>query len=159
MAKKAKEFSVAELERLLTGKKTELENLLKKREQLAKEMASVVDQIRDVQGPSGTAIPASDALMLNGSVPDAAPAAPKRGRPAVRRKGALRPQNDRSLREVVTELLTTNRKGMGLHELSESVLATGYKTNSTNFKNTLYQCLYNADNITLDKKNGLYHIV
>ena len=156
MAKKSKNLSVAELERLLTGRKTELENLLKRREQLAKEMANVVDQIRDVQGPTGTAIPASDDLVS--STPDAAPT-PKKARAVVRRKGALRPQNDRSLREVVVELLTTNRKGMGLHELSEAVLGSGYKTNSTNFKNTLYQCLYNADNITLDKKNGLYHIV
>jgi hypothetical protein len=73
-------------------------------------------------------------------------------------KGVSRAKNERSLKEVVTELLGKNKQGLTLHDLAEKVLATGYKTTSTNFKNTLYQTLYHHDGIRLDKETGLYSL-
>jgi len=142
MVKSPKELSVAELERLLNGKKSQLDQLLKRREQLARELSDVEQKIHAVEGRN--------------SVPA--------GRPATTRKAharpkTVRPKNARPLKDIVVELLGIHKKGLGLDELSRKVLETGYKTSSTNFKNTLYQCLYNADNIQLDKKNGLYKLV
>jgi hypothetical protein len=138
MSKSANELSVAELERLLSGKRSQLDNLLRRREQLSQELSTVEEKINSVEGrkSEGTAVVRRTA-----------------------KRRSLRPKNDRSLKEVVVELLTENRKGLSLDELSRKVLETGYKTSSTKFKNTLYQCLYNAENIALDKKNGLYHLV
>src|SRR5262249_45666488 len=129
-----KDLTLLVLEKLLNGKKNELEQLLRKREQLERQLTDVVERIRAIEGKrNGTDL-------------------------GVGRRISFRLQNDRTLKEVVTELLTENAKGLGLDELSKKVLATGYKTTSTNFKNTLYQCLYNHERIVLDKKNGLYQL-
>lgn len=135
MIKNTKDLTLLDLERLLSGKKNELEQLLKKREQLEKQLTEVVEKIRGIEGKK------------NGSEVG-----------GVGRRIAFRLQNDRTLKEVVTGLLTENPKGLGLDDLSKKVLASGYKTTSTNFKNTLYQCLYNHERIVLDKKNGLYQL-
>jgi hypothetical protein len=45
-----------------------------------------------------------------------------------------------------------------LNELSKRVLATGYNTTSTNFKNTLYQTLYHNDRFKLDAEAGAYRL-
>lgn len=135
MIKSTKDLTLLDLEKLLNGKKNELEQLLRKREQLERQLTDVVERIRAIEGKrNGTD------LGGNG------------------RRISFRLQNDRTLKEVVTELLTENAKGLGLDDLSKRVLATGYKTTSTNFKNTLYQCLYNHERIVLDKKNGLYQL-
>jgi hypothetical protein len=133
MIKSPRDLSVVDLEKLLHGKKSELEQLLKKREQLEKQLSDVVEKIRSVEG------------RKNGGEPG-----------ALGRRLPYRLQNEKTLKQVVTELLTENPKGLGLDDLSKKVLATGYRTTSTNFKNTLYQCLYNHERINLDKKNGLY---
>jgi hypothetical protein len=143
--KTAKDMSVAELEHLLNSKKAQLESLRQRREKLAQELASVEQQINSTVGVGRQA--------------SAAPAAPAAAARKTGKRRVLRAKNDRSLKSVVVELLTNERKGLGLDELSRKVLETGYKTSSTKFKNTLYQCLYHADNIALDKKNGLYHLV
>lgn len=138
MVKSVKEMSLAELERLLDSKKDRLETLQRKRDQLERQLHSVLEKINSMEGGKR----------------GAAAAAGAKGR-----KPTTRPKNDRSLKEVVTEILTQNKKGCGLDELSKKVLETGYKTSSTNFKNTLYQCLYNHENINLDKSTGLYRLV
>ena len=135
MIKSTKDLTLLDLERLLNGKKNELEQLLKKREQLERQLTEVVEKIRSIEGKK-----------TNGELG------------GVGRRIAFRLQNDRTLKEVVTELLTENAKGLGLDELSKKVLSSGYKTTSTNFKNTIYQCLYNHERIVLDKKNGLYQL-
>lgn len=135
MIKSPKDLTLVDLEKLLHGKKTELEQLLKKREQLEKQLSEVVEKIRTVEGRKN----GGDISTLG-------------------RRMSFRLQNEKTLKQVVTELLTENPKGLGLDDLSKKVLATGYKTTSTNFKNTLYQCLYNHERIVLDKKNGLYQL-
>jgi hypothetical protein len=84
------------------------------------------------------------------------------GRPAdgktVRRKtGRKRPKNTKRLLDVITDVLGTSAKGYTLAELSTKILEVGYKTNSANFPNTVYQCLYNnSDKFVYDAETKLY---
>jgi hypothetical protein len=127
-------MTVAYLEHLLDDKKRRLATLHKKRDRLERRLNAVVIQIDRIGGT-------------------------RRQANAHRPRTIARAKNDRTLKEVVTELLRQSKKGLGLDELSKRVLATGYQTTSTNFKNTLYQTLYHHDGIRLDKENGLYRLV
>jgi len=125
------EWTVNELERLLAKKKLLLASLHRKRDHIEQRLQVVRGKISRIQG------------------------LPERPPPG---KGVSRAKNERSLKDVVTELLGKNKQGLTLHDLSEKVLATGYKTTSTNFKNTLYQTLYHHDGIRLDKETCLYSL-
>jgi hypothetical protein len=76
-----------------------------------------------------------------------------------RRKGKPRVKNPSSLRAVVLEVLKGDRKGLTLADLADKVSATGYKSNSKNFKNVLYQCVYNTPEIQHNDSNGCYRLV
>lgn len=67
-----------------------------------------------------------------------------------------RTRNKLSLREMVLDLLSKNKKGHSLADLSRLILDSGYKTASTNFRNVLYQCLYNTNGIYHDEASGTY---
>ena len=125
-------ISLTELEQVLEQKKRRLSALQTKRSQLERQLISVIEKIGRIEGSR------------------------HRAKKLVK-KTRHRAQNERTLKEVVTDLLSQNKKGLGLDELSKRVLATGYQTTSTNFKNTLYQTLYHHDQIELD--NGLYRLV
>lgn len=133
MAISAKKMSLAELERLLASKKGQLESLTKRREKLQQELEKVDQEIASIQGKGRAS----------------------RG-PAKRR--VRRRRNQPPLRDVVTGILSKNKKGLGLNELSEKVKATGYKSSSSNFNNVVYQCLYNTKAIQHDKDNGVYKL-
>lgn len=61
----------------------------------------------------------------------------------------------KSLKKWVIEVLTSSSDGLTVSEVQEAVLNAGYNTCSVNFKNTLYQCLYqNRDAFV--SKNGRY---
>lgn len=77
---------------------------------------------------------------------------------AAARNLSARPRNANSLVVVVTELLTKRKSGYTLHDLAEKVLSSGYKTASSNFKNVLYQCLYNSDAFHYDEKSGTHKL-
>lgn len=132
MSKQGDEMTVAQLEQLLNTRRTQLDNLLRKRERLTKELEEVEKKIDEIDGITG-------------------------GRRR-RRNMTPRPRNPQSLQKVVIELLTKNKKGFTLSELADAVLATGYKTNSTNFPNVLYQCLYNSNKFFHDPQTGTYKI-
>ncbi len=129
MAKVVKEMTVAQLEQALDKKRTKLDTLLGRREQLQKQLDRVDKQIQGLAGR-----------------------VPLEGVPRRRR----RPKNDRSLRAVVLDLLTRNKKGLSISELHERVEETGYKSRSNNFRNVLYQCLYNTEGIVHEKETGRY---
>ena len=126
-----KDFSVSELEKILETRKSELAKLLKNREKLLKDLQRVEKRIKTLEGRKTT---------------------------GAKRKSRKRARNAKSLRKVVTEILSRNKKGVVLDALSKKVLATGYKSNSSNFKNVLYQCLYNIDDFEHDKKSGAYRL-
>lgn len=133
-------YSVAELESLLKEQKSRLESLKKEQSKLQKELDSVNAEIASLSGKGRRGRPAGSKNV---------------GTKKVKRK---RPKNAKSLRKFVTDLLNDNKKGLQLQELHDSVLAAGYKSKSKNFKNVLYQCLYNNDEFVHDEKSGAYKL-
>jgi hypothetical protein len=128
------ELSVAQLERLLEGKRSQLDSLYRRREKLQKELSEIDQQIVAVGGGEGI----------------------RRGN-----KGRKRPKNEKTLLQVVLEVLgtSTSKKGMGLGEISAKVLESGYKTGAYKFENTVYQCLYNnTDKIHHDLPSRTYKL-
>ena len=134
MAKSVGDLSVARLEQLLNDRKQLLTGLKRKEFQLQKELDDVQKQIGAIEG-SG----------VGGTVR--------------RRRTGTRAKNAKSLHDVVIELLSKNKKGYPLTPLGKKVLATGYKSNSANFNNVLYQCLYNSKKIVHDPSSGTYKLV
>ncbi len=129
----AKELTVAQLEKILLRKKSALEKLMRQRSQLRKKLAQVERRIVEIGGVEG-----------------------ERGKPRPLRR---RPKNPKTLLLTVTALLAQHKKGLTLRDLANRLLDSGYKTSSTNFQNTLYQCLYhNSDKIAHDAKNHTYRI-
>jgi hypothetical protein len=131
MAKVVKEMTVAQLELALQRKKRRLDSLIGRREKLQRQLDRVERMIGDIAGRG-----AADG--------------------DTRTKRRRRPKNKRSLRSLVLDLLTKNKKGLSISELHERVEGAGYKTRSRNFRNVLYQCLYNTDGISHEKETGKY---
>jgi len=128
-----KDFTVAQLEKILLKRKTKLEVLIQKRTRLRKKLAQLEKQIVAIGGVAGEAGKA--------------------------RRPRRRPRNAKTLIVAVSEMLAQHKKGLTLRELANKLLATGYKTTSTNFQNTLYQCLYhNSDKLVHDAKNHTYRL-
>ncbi|MGE5191458.1 MAG: HTH domain-containing protein [Deltaproteobacteria bacterium] len=129
----AKDFTVAQLEKILVRKKGTLEKLMRQRSQLQKKLAQVERRI----------------VEIGGSVRE-------RGKPRPPRR---RPKNPKTLLAAVSEILAQHKKGLTLRDLANKLLQSGYKTSSTNFPNTLYQCLYhNSDKLVHDAKTHTYRI-
>ncbi|MFO1045944.1 MAG: hypothetical protein U0941_29530 [Planctomycetaceae bacterium] len=125
-------FSVADLERILDERKSQLQELAKRRDAAQKELDKIDAEIQEIVGEGGTI-----------------------GRMRRRRR---RVKNDRSLRAVVLEILGKNKKGFTLADLAGKVTETGYKSSSKNFRNVLYQCLYNTEGIVHDEASGCYRL-
>lgn len=131
MPKTPREMTVAQLERALEKKRSRLEMLTTKREHLQRLLARTEAQITSLAGRA-----AAD----GGTV----------------RRRRKRPKNTQSLRACVLDLLSRSKKGLTIAELHDRVQAAGYKSKSRNFRNVLYQCLYNADEVSQDKETGKY---
>ncbi len=134
MVKSASDLSVAELERILSSRKSKLDSLTKKKTKLQKDLTFVEKQISQLVGRQSAAAAVG------------------------RRKVLKRPKNAKPLSQCVTEILGKNKKGLTLAGLAEKVLELGYKTNSSNFNNVLYQCLYNSESFFHDEKSGCYRL-
>ena len=127
MAKSAGSLSVAELERILEDRKVRAIELSKRREELQKEIDEIDRQILDLMGDN-----------------------------RVVRRRRKRQKNDKSLRSHVKELLGKSRKGYSMSDLTTKIMESGYKSSSRNFRNVLYQCLYNTEGVTFDQGTGCY---
>lgn len=122
--------SIADLEKQFDQRKAQVLELFAKREKLQAE----IDQL--------------DAQM--GSLANVG------GRPS--RRGKTRLKNRTPLRPVVLQVLGKNKKGLTLNDLADKILETGYRSNSVNFKNVVYQCLYNTSEIEHDAEKGVYKL-
>ena len=134
MVKSASDLSVAELERILSSRKSRLDSLTKKKTKLQKDLTRVEKEITQLVGRQSAAAAGG------------------------RRKVLKRPKNAKPLSQFVTEILSKNKKGLTLAGLAEKVLESGYKTNSSNFNNVLYQCLYNSESFFHDEESGCYRL-
>lgn len=132
MVKDSKDLTVTELERLLDARKSEFVNLSRRKSKLERDLAKVQKRMSLLEG--------------------------RRGGGRLGRKLGKRPRNEKSLYETVGELLAKTKKGYSLAELADKVLSTGYKSKSIDFKNVVYQCLYNAKEIMHDPETGTYRL-
>jgi hypothetical protein len=133
MARTPAEFSVSDLERILSERKSQAQELGKRRDQLTKELAKID---LELQGIVGT----------------------KRRGPKKGARRGKRPKNERSLREIIFDLLAKSKKGVTLADLEPKVLEAGYKSASKNFSNMIYQCLYNSQGVVQDPETGAYRL-
>lgn len=124
-----KELSLADLEKIMTDRQTKLEALLQKRDQLEQTIEEIDADIQS--------------FLETGSV---------------RRRGQKRPRNEAPLRPVIVEILSKTKKGMSLHALAEKVKETGYKSQSRNFKNVVYQCIYHTEGVVRDDVTGFFKL-
>ncbi|MBQ17645.1 MAG: hypothetical protein CMJ65_11015 [Planctomycetaceae bacterium] len=135
MAKqKLADFSVVELEKLLATKRDRVTQLANKKTSLQTELNAVEQELSSLQGP----------------------ASPSPRRQRIRRK---RPKNVQSLAVVVNKILEAHSAGHTLEELVSKVSESGYKTKAKNFKNVVYQCVYNSTAIGRDKKSGRFRLL
>lgn len=125
-------ISVAELEKLLLVRKNQLEELLQRKAELQSQLRDVDQEIARMQGSRSTATTPSTSRA--------------------------RTMNEKSLREYVVLILGKSKRGMSLADLSEKVLAAGYRTESHNFRNVLYQCVYNTKDVYHDEQTGTYRL-
>lgn len=132
MARVAEQLTVADLEKILDTRRSLLQNMLEQRGKIQRELDRIDSAIRQLQG--------NERISVSG-----------------RGKGPRR-QNSVSLRQLVQELLAKSKKGYTLAELTEKVFASGYKSDSTNFRNVLYQCLYNLKDAFHDAETGTYRL-
>lgn len=129
MAKTAGVMSVAELEQILEGRKVKAIDLGKRREELQKQIDEIDRQILEVMGDN-----------------------------RVVRRRRRRLKNEMSLRSHVLELLGKSKKGYSMADLTTKIIEAGYKSSSRNFRNVLYQCLYNTEKVTFDQASGCYKL-
>lgn len=129
MAKTTAVMSVAELEQILENRKVKAIDLGKRREDLQKQLDDLDRQILEVMGDNRT----------------------------IRRR-RRRLKNEMSLRSHVVEVLGKSKKGFSMADLTSKIMDAGYKTSSRNFRNVLYQCLYNTDGVTFDQTTGCYKL-
>ena len=132
MAKDPAPLSIADLERILDARRDELQTLLRKREKTQKDLEKLDAEIQDAMNPNAPI----------GRV----------------RRGGPRVKNETSLRTVVDGILAKSKKGLSLPDLVSKVTESGYKSNSRNFKNVVYQCVYNSENIVHDAATGCYRL-
>jgi hypothetical protein len=124
------DLSVAELERMLNSRRMQLEDLQKKRTRMQHQLDQINAEIAGLTGD-------------------------RRGAGTRGRRGP-RAKNEKSLREHVVEMLAKSKKGLTLADLAQKVLEAGYKSGSTNFRNVLYQCVYNTKDVYHDESTGTY---
>ena len=140
MARKASEFSLADLEQILDERKSQAHELGKRRDQLTKELAKIELELQGILGTKRRGRPKKSGPKKKG----------------VRRGKRLK--NERSLREILFDLLGKSKKGITLADLEPKVLEAGYKSSSKNFSNMIYQCLYNSQGVVQDPETGCYRI-
>ena len=122
-------MSVAELEKILDDRKVKALELVKRREELQKQLDDIDREIVDVMGDN-----------------------------RVIRRRRRRLKNEMSLRAHVLELLGKSKKGYSMADMMTKIVENGYKSTSRNFRNVLYQCLYNTESIVHDDATGCYRL-
>ncbi len=123
-------LSVSQLEQLLTRRKSEINGLLKDRTSLQKKLDAIDERLRNLGGSGGGG----------------------RGGP-----GRSRARNDRSLVEVMEEVLGKVGKAMRVSEIADLVQETGYRSTSDNFRSIVNQMLI-KDKRFNSPSRGVYQI-
>ena len=83
---------------------------------------------------------------------DKAPKPPKAAR-------APRAKNEKPLKDYVAKVLSENTEGCTIPEMETKVKESGYTSNAKDFRNILYQCVYNMEGVKHDETTGKYQLV
>jgi septal ring factor EnvC (AmiA/AmiB activator) len=128
-------FNIAQLERILDERRTEVSRLERQRAELARKLDGLDRQIGKLNGG------------LRGM----------RGR--IRGMGGGgRARNERSLVETLEEVMRSNGKPMRVGDIVEAVTATGYRSNSANFRGIVNQTLIKERKRFGQADRGLYEL-
>lgn len=152
MAKKKRvkmpsDLSLAQLKQLVDNKASELSELKAERAALQKQLDELDQRIRETEGV-GTKKKSVGKKKAKGGTAAKKTGAKKKKKVAIRKKKKGTRQNQGSAKDFAASVLKNEPEGLPLDELAQRILESGYKTTSSNFKNTLYQSLYN------DRKAG-----
>jgi hypothetical protein len=115
-------LTIAQLQRVLNEKQSELHKLHRQRNQLQKKLNLLDRQIERVGGGA------------NGF---------RGGRGMGGGGGGTRARNEHSLLDTIEKVLRDAGKPMKVGDIMERVLATGYRSNSDNFRGIINQTLIN----------------
>lgn len=110
--------------------------LARRQESLMAEREELVGRLAEIDEALGSERPASP--RVSKQVSEKARKAPGR-----RASGRKRPKNDMTLEEAMASVL--DGKTMGVSDLAEAVLASGYKTGAANFRTMVNQTLIRSD--------------
>jgi len=127
-------FNIAQLERILDERRSEVSRLERQRAELQRKLDGLDRQI----------------VKLNGGLRG------MRGRIAA--GGGGRARNARSLIETLEEVMRANGKPMKVGEIVEAVTGTGYRSNSANFRGIVNQTLIKERKRFGQADRGLYEL-
>ena len=126
-------LSIAELETKLKQQQKRIENLLIHRKKLLDKVQEIETEIESLIGKD------IESLIRKME---------QENQPVIK--------NEKPLIDYVKQILKRRKNGLPLREIAEKVISAGYQSNSKNFKNVLYQCVYHSEEITCEE--GLYSL-
>lgn len=157
--RKPDDLTLAQLQQLMDERSSELSELKSQRSELQKQIKELDRQIRQTEGVGAK----TRGPGRKKSYGAATTKSPTRKKKKVARKGKrTRPKNEKSAKGYAEEILRGEPKGLKLNDLADRILAAGYKSNSSNFTNTLYQSLYKdrqeGNTFSFNDKTGLWTV-
>jgi hypothetical protein len=114
MPKLPRGLTVEYLERILQRRRAELSTLMKERDRIQRQLGALDNQIRDLSGGSSP---------TQGTTPGG------------------RARNSASLVETLTQVIGKSQEPMGISEILEGVLSSGYRSSAANFRGMINQTL------------------
>jgi len=119
-------LSIAQLERLLMGRRAELQDLQRERNQASRRLDEIDARIRELGG-SGRGGRGGRGGTGGGASGGGG--------------GGRRVRNEKSLNNTIEAVLTKNGKPMKVGDIADAVKASGYRSNSANFRGIVNQTL------------------
>ena len=128
-------FNIAQLERILDERRSEVSRLERQRAELARKLDGLDRQIGKLNG---------GLRGMRGRLRSAG--------------GGVRARNERSLVETLEEVMRSNGKPMRVGEIVDAVSATGYRSNSANFRGIINQTLIKERKRFGQADRGVYEL-
>jgi septal ring factor EnvC (AmiA/AmiB activator) len=128
-------FNIAQLERILDERRTEVTRLERQRSELARKLEGLDRQIGKLNG---------GLRGMRGRLHGAG--------------GGVRARNERSLVETLESVMRSNGKPMRVGDIVEAVSATGYRSNSANFRGIINQTLIKERKRFGQADRGVYEL-
>ena len=116
-------LSIAQLERLLMGRRAELQDLQRERNQASRRLDEIDARIRELGGSGRGGRGGTGGGASGGG------------------GGGRRVRNEKSLNNTIEAVLTKNGKPMKVGDIADAVKASGYRSNSANFRGIVNQTL------------------